>query len=305
MQYREMSPTIKKVVLIGARGNLGSAIFNALDKDPQFTVSVLTRKASNSTFPSHIKVYTVDDSYLAKDLLNVFTGQDAVVSTLSHGSYAKQIEIIDAAVAAGVKRFIPSDFGLDSLNPIGLAIQPIFKEKNDVVDYLRTVESKGLSWTSVANGIFFDWGLRKGFTGFNLSTCTALIYDSGDTKFSTTNLATIGAAVAAILRKPEETANKHVYISSFTTSQNEVLAALEKVTGEKWTIEHSTAAEVTQTGQEKLAMGDFSGALDIIKGLLYGKDTGANLSVHHKLANDLLELPKETVEETVERIVKE
>jgi hypothetical protein len=140
--------------------------------------------------------------------------------------------------------------------------------------------------------------------GFNLSKTTALLYDSGDAKFSATNLATIGAAVAAILHKPEQTANKYIYISSFTTSQNEVLAALEKVTGKKWGIRHATTAESIKTGQDKISMGDDMGALDLIQGFVYGTDTGTNLGAHNELANDLLELPKETVEESVERVAK-
>jgi hypothetical protein len=132
-----------------------------------------------------------------------------------------------------------------------------------------------------------------------------LIYDSGDTKFSATNLATIGAAIAAVLHKPEETANKYIRISSFSTSQNEILTVLEKVTGKKWTIERTTAAESILTGQEKLAKGDASGLMDIVNGIVLGGPvTGGDLGASKELSNGLLGLPKETVEETVERIVK-
>jgi hypothetical protein len=147
--------------------------------------------------------------------------------------------------------------------------------------------------------------LKIGIVGYNLSTTTALIYDSGDAKFSMTNLATIGAAIAAILHKPEQTANKYIPISSFSTSQNEILAALEKSTGKKWTIERTTAAQSILTGQEKLSRGDFSGALDIIKGIVSGGPvTGADLGASKELANELLGLPQETVAESVEKVVK-
>jgi len=300
-----MSSTIKNVLLIGAGGNLGPSILEALDNDPQFTVTVLSRKSSKSSFPSHIKVHAIDDSYPEKDLLDIFTGQDAVVSMVGHGSTAKQIDFVNAAVATGVKRFIPSDFSTDSRNPVAIALLPHFKDKNDIVDYLKTQETKGLTWSGVITGGFFDWGLKIGILGYNLSTTTALIYDSGDAKFSMTNLATIGAAIAAILHKPEQTANKYIPISSFSTSQNEILAALEKSTGKKWTIERTTAAQSILTGQEKLSRGDFSGALDIIKGIVTGGPvTGADLGASKELANELLGLPQETVAESVEKVVK-
>jgi hypothetical protein len=144
-------------VEIQAGGNLGPSVLEALDKDPQFTVSILSRESSKSSFPSHVKVHTIDDGYPEKDLLDIFTGQDAVVSMVSYGSTAKQIDFVNAAVAAGVKRFIPSDFSTDPRNPVAIALLPHFKDKNDIVDYLKTQEAKGLTWSGVITGGFFDW----------------------------------------------------------------------------------------------------------------------------------------------------
>jgi hypothetical protein len=102
-------------------------------------------------------VHTIDDNYPEKDLLDIFTGQDAVISMVGPRGRTTQIKFVNAAVAAGVKRFIPSDFSGDSRHPAGLMILPHFKDKNDIVDYLKKQESKGLSWTGVFTGIFFDW----------------------------------------------------------------------------------------------------------------------------------------------------
>jgi hypothetical protein len=102
-------------------------------------------------------VHTIDDSYPEKDLLDIFTGQDAVVSLVGYGSTAKQIDFVNAAVAAGVKRFIPSDFSTEPRNPVAIALLPHCKAKNDIFDYLKTQESKGLTWSRVITGPFFDW----------------------------------------------------------------------------------------------------------------------------------------------------
>jgi hypothetical protein len=34
---------------------------------------------------------------------------------------------------------------------------PFFSQKKEVVDYLRTKEQDGMSWTAFVNGPFFDW----------------------------------------------------------------------------------------------------------------------------------------------------
>jgi hypothetical protein len=73
--------------------------------------------------------------------------------------------------------------------------------------------------------------IKSGFFGFDPKAHTAPIWDSGNTKFSATNLPTIGLAVARVLAHPVETANRSVYISSFETSFNEILGAYKTATG--------------------------------------------------------------------------
>ncbi|MCJ1485900.1 hypothetical protein MMC06_006075 [Schaereria dolodes] len=294
--------SIKNVIVIGAGGNLGPAILNALDKDPQFTVSVLSRKTSKSTFPSHIKVHQIDDSYPEDQLLSAFKGQDAIVSTINAAT--NQHVIIEAAVKAGVKRYIPSEFGGDTTNAKVVEVVPVFKGKLAVVDSLKKQESNGLSWTALVTGPFFDWGIKVKFLGFNLAEKTATIFDSGNHQWPATTLPTIGLAICGILKKPEETANKYLFVDSFVTSQNEVLAALEKSTGQKWTVNHSTADSLLATGREKLGNKDFSGIMQLIQAGVYGEQNECNYTTRETLSNGLLGLPKETVQDEIAKIVK-
>ena len=91
--------------------------------------------------------------------MDAFRGQDAIVSAISTSNNAKQKEIIDAAVEAGVKRFIPSEFGGNVRNPAALELLPhhMVIGKAEVINYLRDQESRGLSWSAIATGPFFDW----------------------------------------------------------------------------------------------------------------------------------------------------
>ncbi len=151
-----LSP-IKNVIIIGAGGHLGPAILSAFDADPHFTVSVLTRNSSKSTFPSHIKVHRISDEYPEAELLQAFKGQDAVISTIQTASVKLQETIIDAAIKAGVKRFVPSEFGSDTLNEKAVAIIPqYFAGKVNAVKYLEEKEKEGLTWTAFITGTFFD-----------------------------------------------------------------------------------------------------------------------------------------------------
>jgi hypothetical protein len=115
----------------------------------------LSRKTSTGTFPDGIKVYKTDFS--ESDLLTAFKGQDAIVSTVGAGGFAEQTTIINAAVAAGVKRFMPSELSVNTLSKTVQDLVPIFQAKKEVLDYLGTKESEGLSWTGIATGPLFDW----------------------------------------------------------------------------------------------------------------------------------------------------
>jgi len=65
--------------------------------------------------------------------------------------------LIDAAKAAGVKRFVPSEFGSDTTNPKVLEILGLLAEKKQAVDYLKTKEGDGFEWTSLITGALLDW----------------------------------------------------------------------------------------------------------------------------------------------------
>lgn len=66
------------------------------------------------------------------------------------------MRMIDVAIEAGVKRFVPAEWGANSTNERCVELVPLMREKRNVVEYLRGKEAEGLSWTSFVTGQFFD-----------------------------------------------------------------------------------------------------------------------------------------------------
>lgn len=222
--------SITKVALAGATGNLGPAILNALINGG-FQVTVLTRKSSNHSFPSSVNVIPVDYDSL-ESLTNALKGQDALVSTLAGVALDKQLLMVEAASKAGVKRFIPSEFGSNTLNEKTSAL-PFFKDKVAVLDALKKEAesgSSGMSYTAICTGPFLDWGMMVGFV-INVKGKSVNLYDGGDRPFSTTTLPTIGKAVVSVLKHPEETANRTVYVQDTATTLKKLAAMGKKATG--------------------------------------------------------------------------
>lgn len=146
----------KNIILIGAGGNLGVSLLKTLQSANAFNITILSRESSKSTFPSTVKTIKIADDYPANELEAAFKNQDAVLSLVGGLGTGDQPKFIDAAVKAGVKRFFPSEFG-SKLSKKAAEIFPGFEGKLQVVEYLKAQESKGLSWTAIVNGPFFDW----------------------------------------------------------------------------------------------------------------------------------------------------
>lgn len=270
---------------------------NAFLKEPSFNTTILSRQDSKSTFPLGVEVARADYDSL-DSLKKAFKGQDAVVSLVGGMALGDQNKLIDAAIAAGVKRFIPSEYGGNTIDKRAREIVPIFEAKVGTVNYLKSKE-KEISWTSIVTGAFLDWGLNAGFMGFDGKSKTATIIDNGEAVFSANNLDQIGATTVKALQHAELTKNQYVYISGFQTTQKEVLAIAEKVTGAKWTVNKVDAKELIKQGRAKLQSGDQEGILYLLQGAMYEKEQQLGDFSSEGLWNEKLGIAKVDLEETI------
>lgn len=108
------------------------------------------------------------------------------------------------------------------------------------------------------------------------------------------------------MEHPQETANRYLYIYSVETSQNEILEALEEVTGTKWTVQHLTMEEQFKEARIKHDGGDVQGMYALIRATLYSSTPGlrANYTKEENLVNDLFGIKEDSVKATVRRVVE-
>jgi len=299
-----MTTPLKNVLLIGGAGTLGPSIISALLKAGTFKVTVLSRPTSKSTFQSGVTKLTSD--FTSESLLSSFKSQDVVIDLIAQATVDSRKQFVDAAVSAGVKRFIASEFSGNMDNPTNVKIVSIFATRVAVREYLKekVAANPGFSYTTVSTGPFYDWAIKAAFIGFDTKTQSATIYDSGNQPFSCTTLSTVGLAVASILSKPSETANKSIYIQSFNPTQNEILAVLEEITDAKWKVDTISTGDALVQGYEKLGKGDMSGIVGVLMSSTYGAANGNDFTKHATLSNELLGLPKEDLKTVTREIVE-
>lgn len=243
-------------------------------------------------------VVSVDYNSL-ESLTNALKGQEAIVSTLASAAIATQLLLIEAAAKAGVQRFIPSEFGSNTVYEKTRAL-PVFKDKATVQDALKeksAAANSGISYTLICTGPFFDWGISVGFI-INLAEKSIDLYDGGDRLFSTTTLPTIAKAVAAVLKKPEQTKNRAVYVQDTATTLNKLASVGKEVTGpDGWkenvvSIDDLVGQAWAELKKEKPNPGIF--IFNFLKASIWGEGYGGHFE---PLDNELLGIKEKTDEE--------
>ena len=232
-------------------------MLSALVKSGKFKVTIVKRPSSPASFPDSITVRTADLSSV-DSVTAAFEGQDAVVSTIGTAGLSGQGVLVEAAVAANVKRFLPSDFGSDIANP-KTGVLPVFKFKTATHKALREAATAkpDFTYTLVCNGAFLDWGLQKNLL-LNWKESKPKLFDGGKNVFSATTLDSVGQAIVGVLSHPEETKNRFVYVKDIDISQNQLLEIARKVDpGKTWEEPlYVDTAELEKSAYENLAKGE-------------------------------------------------
>ena len=168
--------TIKSLAVLGVRtvlvhfsclhadniqgaGTLGAPVLKAIIDSGKFNITVITRPSSTSTFPSGIKIVRADPTSI-EELTTALKGQDAVVSTVARAGVRGQTVLVDAAIAVGVKRILPSEYAGDLSNPNAATLPP-FADKIHVRKYIEAKVAAGaeITYSFIVSSIFLDWGL--------------------------------------------------------------------------------------------------------------------------------------------------
>jgi NAD(P)-dependent dehydrogenase (short-subunit alcohol dehydrogenase family) len=296
-----MAP-IKTVALAGASGQIGTTVMRAL-LDANFTVTVLTRPDSTSTFPPGVKVEKVDYDD-TEHLTTILKGEDALVCTLGYAAMLKQIPLIDSAIAAGVHRIIPSNFGADPDHPSFRQL-PVYGHKVQVEDHLKQkIQGTSTTYSLIVNNQFFDWDLDNNF-GVNIKEKKMEIFDGGDIPRTATPLKFVADGVVGVLKHPSETANRVVRLHGASMTQNKLLGMIQRFGGKDgWDISHASTFDREKEGYEMLQNDPanmMAWAIAFLQCSVWGERFGGDFSNNND--NALLGL-KELSDAELEEIVR-
>ncbi|KAL7922898.1 hypothetical protein ACQKWADRAFT_326525 [Trichoderma austrokoningii] len=249
--------SFKHIALLG-KGMLGSAILPQL-LEQGFEVTLFTRsKASIKDLPSGVHVVEVDYTSLS-GLAEAFKGKDVVICTITSTAISEQRIIIDAAIQASVKRFIPADFGALSTDP-GAKDLPIHIPTGQIRQYLKEKAENGqIEYNAFASGLFMELIFAFPFF-FDYANRKVELVDGGKNPFSVTTVATVGKAVANMLKNSEGTKNRIFAIHDMTVTQAQLVRLVKKHSSPEpeWTETNLDSAVELQKSLDSFARDGFN-----------------------------------------------
>lgn len=215
--------------------------------------------------------------------------------------------MIDAITSADISRFIPSEFGHDSLNEKIQARLPAYKERAETIKYLEQVAEDGrLSWSAAATGTTLDRGIVNGSLGFDLAWRSATLHGSGDEKFAASSVAWIGKVVATMLRSWEAVEGKYLHAAGLVTCANEVVQCLSIAMGKQWDAEPGDVEVCVMEAEQRIEKGFVDAGMFLLeRSLMYDESLVATRPFRERDSLKSLGMEGETVEEVVRAALHE
>jgi hypothetical protein len=270
-------------------------------------VSVLTYPLQTLGVPPHVSPYAVEhktSDFTPESLRGAFAEQDLVISTMAGGDFELQISIIHALVAAGVKRFIPHEFGYDTLNQGIQARIPKYAGKAKVLEYLQNnilPATPGFDWIGIATGYTLDTNLISGDLGFDMQWHSATIHGIGTEPFAASSLGRVGKVVVQVIQHWTEINSHYIYAAGVVTSANEILRAVERATGQQWAVGNHDVEDSVREGMARIERGFPDAGMALLeRSVLYDEQLNASGPFQSQSANDVLQLHPESVDTIVQ-----
>ncbi|KZV60712.1 NAD-P-binding protein [Peniophora sp. CONT] len=235
----------KSFAVVGA-GNIGGPIIEellnakatgAIDK-----VVILSRPASASKLDAFrtrgASIVPVEDYSSVPDVSNALSGIDVVITTLTDAALRMQVPIAEAAKAAGVQLFVPSEFGM----PSDGVTDSVHVAK---VEINKKIHALGLPITLFYTGNFADWVWLPYLT-LDVKSGSVGVGGDGNARMSFTSRTDIGRFLAYTLTtlQPAQIKDRTFRIESERASFNDIFAAYEKKHGVKLQVKYTPIEEL-------------------------------------------------------------
>lgn len=261
-----MQPTtpvnINNILVLGA-GELGTQVLHELaamaTENGKARISVLLRASAIATQDSLkkrgleelralgidiLQADVINDS--VEELAEYFRSFDTVISCVGFIAGAgTQLKLTQAALKAGVKRYVPWQFGVD-YDVIGKGSpQDLFDEQLEVRELLRA--QRQTEWLIISTGMFTSFLFEPAFGVVDLAENKVHALGTWDTQVTVTTPEDIGKLTAKIIFAEPRLVDQVVFVAGDTLSYQQLADTLDekldrKLSRVEWTVPELNAA---------------------------------------------------------------
>ena len=209
-----------------------------------------------------VEVVSGDCDDPTAELAERLRGFHTVISAVGGSGFKQsQLNLLEACKQAGVQRFIPSEFSVDTeAAGEGHALARLYREKRYIAEALKASE---LDYLQVVPGLFGEL-LLSPFGGVDIANLVVTAPYSFDTRVTFTAKPDIGRITAALLLS--DVHRSRVRISGDTMSYGQIADTIERLTGKSvqrkvWTAKEIDAAiaESGEAGSVRAELAKFLG----------------------------------------------
>lgn len=239
---------VQSVLVLGATGNLGRTIVDALlKKKDDYEVTILVREGGDSvlcsensssqnkttlieSFASKGAKVVYGDAANAEEMKKAATGIDTVVSAVG-GSIARdgsEKKVIEAAAAAGVKRFVPAQFTSDYTQLPDDRKGYMYQLQASIV---KAIQDAGMEFTVVITQAWYQYAIHP-LCGLDLKNEEITLIEGGNQKVSTMDMRDVGPFLAEILLD-DYARNRYIRLEGSTLTRRQIKTVIEQATGKK------------------------------------------------------------------------
>ncbi|KAL5514229.1 hypothetical protein ACEPAG_2317 [Sanghuangporus baumii] len=238
----------QSVLIIGATGATGSSIVNGLLENGNFVVIAGTRPSSASKPQAEalksrgVEIRIIDlENWTVDQIAESLKGVDTVISTILYTEILRQKLLADACKKAGVKRFVPDDWGTACVR----GVRQLYDEKLAIRDYAKDI---GINYTFIDVGWWMQITppfIDIKFPSSVMKKAMMSRIGSGDVKCAVTDNRDIGKFVARII-SDDRTLNQYVFCWTQEVTLNETIALAERVSGSAIDVESVSTNEMAK-----------------------------------------------------------
>lgn len=236
---------------------LASSLVSGFYNDTALEIHVSAHSQSILETTPEVTIHKIDSQPETLTSLLLTIQPDIVFSAKSGGSFEQQKEIIDSIIKAKVPRFVPCEWGQDSLSVKVQGRLPPSQERARTIAYLREQAGKhdALAWIAIATGCEIEHALISGNIGFDIEWQSATVHGTGDENFAASSSSWPGRVALAVIEHWTELENQYLYAPGLVTTANSILHQFREQTGQEWTLGHVDVEDTIHEAERRLDRG--------------------------------------------------